>query len=182
MNGSETVFSCDILQQSRFQYVVLAMVMGATLIAGLTLGALVVKLGAPAKAQSGISALAFLLSLAFAAWYLSGVQGRLTVDDSELVVKPKLRPPIRIQRPPVETRFARWVTSTATYAATAGPLLEVKGRDASVTIAALDPDLAERIPRKPGLQWHERPGFVIESRDFQRLIEALGVPWPAAAP
>ena len=179
MNGSETIFTCDILQQSRFQYAVVAMVMGATIVAGLTVGAIIVKLGAPPKAQSGVSAFAFLISIGLAVWYLSGVQGKVTLSDSELVVKPNWRPAIRILRPPAETRFGHWVTSTDIANITAGPMLEVKGRGSSVTIAAMDPALAERIPDQKGLRW-AKPSFVIESGDFQRLVEKLGVEWPTS--
>ena len=58
-------------------------------------------------------------------------------------------------------------------------MLEVKGRGSSVTIAAMDPALAERIPDQKGLRW-DKPSFVIESGDFQRLVEKLGVEWPTS--
>lgn len=178
MNGSETLLACDILHQNRFQYVVIVLVMVGTILAGATIGALVVKLGAPPKAQGGVTSLSFLLSIGLAAWYLSGVQGKVLMTATELVIKPNWRPAIRIQLPPVEARLQIWSTAMQGYSAKVGPILAIKGRDASVSLGSKDLAAAERLPSKEGIQILKSPSFEIAPEQFEKLIKILGVTYP----
>jgi len=178
MVGSDGAFSCDIVQQTRFQYVVPVLVMLGVVVSGVVLGWVAIKLGAPPNARGGIGAASFLIGIGVAIYYFVGSQGSVRLDDEALVVAPRWRSEIRIVLPPVDASYQRWVEVHRGVTMVAGPMLEVEGRGASVVLGAMDVPAGERLPGQEGLHWVKTPNFVIEPADLRRIGEGLGVAWP----
>lgn len=180
MNGLDAIFSCDIVQQTRFQYVVVAIPIVVTLVVGVTLGVVVQKLGAPEVARSLITIGAFLCCVIIGIVYMAGGQGKLTLTEAELEIKPRWRSAITILRPPVAAHLEPWLVRTHAATYFSGPMLVVEGRETTVALAAVDPDAAKRFPGEVGAKWLKPPNFVVEPGDLSTIVERLGVAWPSA--
>lgn len=181
MDGTDTIFTCDIVQQTRFQYVVVALPVVVTILGGVTLGVVVEKLGAPEMARNLITLGSFVGCLIIAIVYMAGGQGRVTLTGSELAVKPRWRSATTIPLPPLEARLEPWIVRTDALTAAAGAMLVVRGPQAEVALAAKDVKAAGRFPSESGLRWLRNPDFVIAAADFSQIVRRLRVAWPDAS-
>lgn len=177
MNGT---YTWDVLQQTRFQYVVVALPILVTIVGGVTLGVVVQKLGAPEIAGNLIAVGTFAVGVAIAIVYMAGGQGHVTLTESELTVKPRWRSARTIPRPPLEARLEPWIVRTGAVTALSGPMLVVRGPEDEVVIAAKDPGAVQRFPSEGDLTWLRAPDFVIAPEALSEIIRQLRVDWPGS--
>ncbi len=120
---------------------------------------------------------AFVIGIALIVWYNLSPQGKIYLRESEITICPFMRKPIKILLPPLNYSFKEWWRKTnAPNAKFVGPVLVLESNGKTVTIGCIDPGW--RTKNAMGESESKTLitcQFVIEPRDFTKLIDHLGL-------
>ncbi len=168
------MYKFRIKKQAKLDYMLPFIPFCIVIVLSLILSAVGKLLGIPENIASGFVTLGFLGATGFVVWYVISPQGEIRIDEQELVIYPLLRKKIKVKLPYSNYSLGEWwIKTNSPKASYVGPVLAVNANGKSVTIGCMDRGFKVSDDISVNGKHYVTCHFVIDSRDFGKLIDYL---------